>query len=344
MENEYEDLQKENAALKQKNYAMEKILVVRDTLIAAYLQTTSNTSPKTAANTECNSQKEVLEKLNSLMPSLRDLPTESNQASYTHGVDSIPNAPGNPICYQGKRNSREEILKRTQCCTLDKAPVTILQGTISSGLPYSLSNSVDNSNGSLPPASDPTIISEIKQMVHPTDLVDYWRKWTLDLKAVWEQYEKCPSEEAKVAVARCHDKMKSIWWHAAQLQPSHLLYLTYAALPPDSAQHSQWKVIAQHVLKELTKCQLGILQKAWRQYRMRLSAITVDVEVWTRKLASLKLLNNSSSTVACASATLDVSEVSGKLSGALQEEYLATMEFLANQMEGTSDFQKAYMK
>ena len=340
MEDEYEDLQKENAALRQKNLAMEKILAVRDALIAAYLQTSSKCS-KNTASIECEPQKEVLEKMNSLVSAIQELPTAYN---HVRSVEFLASKPKSSISCQAEHHPKEERKEKEENAKVSDAPFSILQGSTSSGLPDALSNSVEISSESLPPASDPTIISEIKAMVHPTDLVDYWRKWTLDLRAAWENYEKCPSEEAKLAIGKCNDRMKSIWWHAAQLQPSHLLYLTYAALPADSAQHSQWRVIAQHVLKELTKHQLGVLRKAWRQYRMRLSAITVDVEIWTRKVASLNLLANAPSMSASASANLDVSEVSAKLSVALQEEYLATMEFLANQMDATTDFQKAYMK
>ncbi|KAL4458240.1 hypothetical protein ABPG75_013105 [Micractinium tetrahymenae] len=195
----------------------------------------------------------------------------------------------------------------------------------------------------IPAPNNQAVRAKIAEMSGPDDLLAFVREWQAELRAAYQAAEAAGFDDASVAeVEATTDRMTNMWWHVGQLQPAWLSALAYKAYPENSGQLPLWREIAAEVLPELDESSRALVRRSWHQYCKRMAKAAVGAARWVRRLQefTLRPLDCMS---AHAAQSLELAEITGHIKAAVQEEYVASMEFVAAQFPASTTLQKAYV-
>ncbi|KAI3435673.1 hypothetical protein D9Q98_001731 [Chlorella vulgaris] len=212
-----------------------------------------------------------------------------------------------------------------------------------SGTSSQLDGSALREVNSIPPASDAAVLARVDAMTDPEHLLDYYRQWQAELSMSYVAASAAGFDEKSVEeVVRVQDRMMQLWWHISQLKPAYLCYLAHAALPENSSSFPLWREIAEEVLPQMDDTRRAILRRSWTNYSKRMAKISVGVSRWVQRLQAYAV-QPPSGLVTNANRALELLEITSHMAAAVNEEYIASMEFVAEQARATTALQKAFM-
>ncbi|KAL4854893.1 Protein-ribulosamine 3-kinase [Chlorella vulgaris] len=212
-----------------------------------------------------------------------------------------------------------------------------------SGTSSQLDGSALREVNSIPPASDAAVLARVDAMTDPEHLLDYYRQWQAELSMSYVAASAAGFDEKSVEeVVRVQDRMMQLWWHISQLKPAYLCYLAHAALPENSSSFPLWREIAEEVLPQMDDTRRAILRRSWTNYSKRMAKIAVGVSRWVQRLQAYAV-QPPSGLVTNANRALELLEITSHMAAAVNEEYIASMEFVAEQARATTALQKAFM-
>jgi len=244
LEAERDELIALNDFLWEQNIVMEKCLAVRDAVLRAFQQTLQIAGPSeqggTAGVAPSHPRTITLQEMRSIAQSIQKTPPEVDldvafpQHRFISTVEipreGPPSAVMNGDCQGNFPSAAPSMITTAQT---ENIASRIVDGAVLMRHP------------SIPSATDPDMIRAIFAMSSPSDLCEYWRRWTLDLAGIWESAKAADFDEESVrACENSVSVMTSMWWHAAQLKPDFLVKVIAASLPKDSIQHPMWADIA----------------------------------------------------------------------------------------------------
>lgn len=342
-----QELALENESIKRQNTMMEKVLAVRDAILTAYRETTYG-------------QPQRLEDLKGvgagLALAIDDLNAEPGLSELCAELKGPPEqitvaddlgeelGEGSPV--QSLQNGQQQPSSNGEQSSVPAKPD--FQGTMMLSAALGETQILDGSSlervENIPPPTNSDVAQAVANMQTPNDMVEYWRAWTMDLKAAWDEAYNSKFDPVSVAkLDECMGVMTQMWWHAAQLKPAYLAHLTYIALPENSGQLEQWALIAEKVYPELSEKDISVMREAWRQYTKRMAKTAIGAVEWANQLQQLAIPDDYAGLHATANQNLEVCELAARVASAVQEEYTASMEFLANQALALTMVQKAFM-
>lgn len=339
-----EDLRFQNESLQVKNAVMEKVLAVRDAMFTVYNKT-ANVDDKTPQWREL---KGAGYELAMAIDRLNSDPLIDEIMADTSGPPSPPESSKDaPQKSEGTATDVE------QPNGSDSADALAPEGsTMSMSLSAAAWENAESLDGAplqevenIPPPDNSAVRLAVYDMKNPSEIVEYWRGWTRDLKVAWEAADAASFDDASVArVHQVMEVMTEMWWHAAQLKPPYLAYLTHAALPDNSSQQECWERIAREILPELTLKDLDIMRKAWRKYTKSLAKTAIAAQQCADDLRNISVPDDYLGLAPNANVNVLLDEVAESMAAAVQQEYIASMEFLADQSVAWTTLQRAFLK
>ncbi|KAL4422095.1 hypothetical protein ABPG77_001563 [Micractinium sp. CCAP 211/92] len=363
---EMEELRIENAALQQQNMIFGKVLAVRDAMV--HTLSTLHARPQ---------REEQQAAAQGLAYALEELPSEleMEEAAGSAGAAVVQQQQQPP---QQQQQGQRRVLARTPSQTSaastqpqegqqaqqqpvpsgssspsgDRSANTAQHGAPPrwalvehhrAGTAAQLDGSALQAVDSIPPPSDELIKATVMAMSEPEHLLDYYRQWQAELAASYLAAEAGGFDDASVAeVEAVQERMASVWWHVGHMKPAYLCYLTNAALPEDSAQFPLWRELAERLLPELDENSRAILRRAWFRYSKEMSKIAVKMSRWVRRLQQYTV-SPVEAMASTARHSMELVDITTQLCSAVQEEYIASMEFLGDQALATTPLQKALL-
>eukprot|EP00887_Chlorella_sp_A99_P006220 scaffold3.g6220.t1 len=291
-------LQRENEALALHATVLEKMLAVRDAMLAVFGHTAGGAAAAAAAPLPApmphldGAQLAVLQDSGRrLVSAVEHLPAESE-------IDALGAGLGDPAW--GLRSDSDELASEAMLLV-----------------------------PSIPLPDNEVVRQEVLAMQSPDDMVTYWRAWQVDMCASWAAAQQAGFDEGSVRELQAVlTRMEQLWWHASHLKPSFLTHLAHVGIPTNSAAQPVWERMAAELLAELHPSHLVALRRAWQQYSKQLAKCAVGCAEWVRRLQALRVAEAPGSMHTAAADSLAVAQVAGHVAAAVQEEYLASMELI----------------
>ncbi|KAL4458239.1 hypothetical protein ABPG75_013104 [Micractinium tetrahymenae] len=354
LQREMQELREENQALQQQNLIFGKVLAVRDAMVHT-LSTLHGSPPRQEQQTAAQGLARALEQL----PSEQEMEDVAGSAATAAAAQQQQQqqqpalasaAPAQPP--PGQQGQQQSAPSRSSSPSFDRSANTVQHGPPPrwglgeqhrAGTAAQLDGSVLREVDSIPPPSDELVKATVMAMSEPEHLLDYYRQWQAELASSYIAAEGGGFDAASVAeVEAVQERMASVWWHVGHLKPAYLCYLTNAALPEDSAQFPLWRELAERLLPELDENSRAILRRAWYRYSKEISKIAVKMSRWVRKLQQYTAAPVGAMATT-ARHSMELVEITTQLCSAVQEQYIASMEFLGEQALATTPLQKALL-
>ncbi|GAB4820384.1 hypothetical protein N2152v2_007430 [Parachlorella kessleri] len=207
---------------------------------------------------------------------------------------------------------------------------------------------------SIPRPTNQAVVQRLQCMASAQDFVQYWAQWKAEAARVcdlanangWGYQEL---KEADVLM----DDIITMWWHAAQLKPSYMIHLIETATRKNQAVEEEVsRSIADHIGPQLDAGSRRILRRSWQQYMRRLARAAIGVSRWVQRLQQIAAPTELKSMRSLAAGAVELAppaardtnvsagaalclcvqifDITQHMRMAVEEEYLASMEFLAN--------------